>query len=98
MAALCVAQEVVTAHPGGLNADGCHNNRNTGDYHCHAAASKSAAPKPPSASSSQRRNVAPQGAAAATPRADGRTPTCYVGPRGGTYTITASGGKNYSGC
>lgn len=24
--------------------------------------------------------------------------TCYVGPRGGTYTITASGRKNYGGC
>ncbi len=24
--------------------------------------------------------------------------TCYVGPRGGTYTITSSGNKNYSGC
>ena len=24
--------------------------------------------------------------------------TCYTGPRGGTYTITASGNKNYSGC
>jgi hypothetical protein len=23
------------AHPGGLNKDGCHNNRKTGDYHCH---------------------------------------------------------------
>lgn len=23
---------------------------------------------------------------------------CYVGPRGGTYTITASGSKNYNGC
>ena len=23
------------AHPGGLNAEGCHNNRRTGDYHCH---------------------------------------------------------------
>ncbi len=23
---------------------------------------------------------------------------CYVGPRGGTYTITASGNKNYGGC
>ena len=22
-------------HPGGLNAQGCHNNRKTGDYHCH---------------------------------------------------------------
>lgn len=24
--------------------------------------------------------------------------TCYVGPRGGTYTITKSGRKNYAGC
>jgi endonuclease YncB( thermonuclease family) len=24
--------------------------------------------------------------------------TCYVGPRGGTYTLTSSGEKNYSGC
>lgn len=22
-------------HGGGLNKDGCHNNRKTGDYHCH---------------------------------------------------------------
>lgn len=28
-------------HPGGLNAEGCHNNRKTGGYHCHRA---SAAP------------------------------------------------------
>ena len=25
----------VLAHPGGLNGEGCHNNRKTGDYHCH---------------------------------------------------------------
>lgn len=24
-----------SAHGGGLNADGCHVNRKTGDYHCH---------------------------------------------------------------
>jgi hypothetical protein len=24
-----------TAHPGGTNAEGCHTNRSTGDYHCH---------------------------------------------------------------
>jgi hypothetical protein len=23
------------AHPGGLNAEGCHTNRKTGEYHCH---------------------------------------------------------------
>lgn len=32
------------AHGGGLNADGCHNNRKTGDYHCHRAP-RSAAPR-----------------------------------------------------
>jgi hypothetical protein len=28
----------------------------------------------------------------------GARPQCFTGPRGGTYTITASGRKNYSGC
>ena len=23
------------AHPGGLDASGCHHNRKTGEYHCH---------------------------------------------------------------
>lgn len=32
---LCVIPAAVAAHPGGLNAEGCHNNRKTGDYHCH---------------------------------------------------------------
>ena len=26
------------AHGGGLNKEGCHNNRQTGDYHCHRGA------------------------------------------------------------
>jgi hypothetical protein len=34
----------VWAHPGGLNAQGCHNNRKTGDYHCHRSGSAHAAP------------------------------------------------------
>lgn len=25
----------IAGHPGGLNAEGCHNNRKTGEYHCH---------------------------------------------------------------
>lgn len=29
----------VQAHPGILNAKGCHNNRKTGDYHCHGGGS-----------------------------------------------------------
>lgn len=33
------------AHGGGLNSEGCHNNRKTGDYHCHRGpADKPSAP------------------------------------------------------
>lgn len=31
----------VAAHPGGLNSEGCHNNRKTGGYHCHRGGSSS---------------------------------------------------------
>jgi hypothetical protein len=31
------------AHPGGLNAEGCHNNRKTGEYHCHRGSAPSSA-------------------------------------------------------
>ncbi|RCW68125.1 hypothetical protein [Pseudorhodoferax soli] len=34
--------------------------------------------------------------ARAAPTSSGQT--CFVGPRGGTYTITRSGKKNYGGC
>jgi len=29
------ATRVAWAHPGRTNGSGCHNNRRTGDYHCH---------------------------------------------------------------
>ena len=37
LAASCVALSAgsATAHPGGLNAEGCHNDRRNGGYHCH---------------------------------------------------------------
>jgi len=44
LALLFAAAAAAQAHPGGLNAEGCHNNRKTGDYHCHRAPS---APAPP---------------------------------------------------
>ena len=31
----------ILAHPGRLNGSGCHNNRRTGDYHCHSGGSSS---------------------------------------------------------
>jgi len=30
-----MAAPVAMAHPGGLNAEGCHNDRRNGGYHCH---------------------------------------------------------------
>ncbi len=71
------------AHGGGLNADGCHNNRKTGDYHCHKS------PPPPSPSKQEQIDQSTSA---------GNKPTCYTGPKGGTYTITPSGRKNYQGC
>ena len=73
----------VQAHGGGLNAEGCHNNHKTGDYHCHRAPAAKPAQKPVETSNA---TAAPPGQ------------TCYTGPRGGTYTITPSGRKNYKGC
>ena len=35
LALAAFAPAPVLAHSGGLNAEGCHNNRKTGDYHCH---------------------------------------------------------------
>ncbi|WP_430423733.1 YHYH domain-containing protein [Methylibium petroleiphilum] len=84
------------AHGGGLNAEGCHTNHKTGDYHCHrgpaASAPQQSASAPQRASQVQRLNAP---APTSTPTTG---PTCYVGPRGGTYTITKSGKKNYGGC
>lgn len=55
------------AHPGGLNAEGCHNNRRTGDYHCHGAQAR--APSTPSRalSGGAFRNCAAARAAGAAP-------------------------------
>ena len=64
-------------HGGGLNAEGCHMNHKTGDYHCH---------RPKVEKKDKAQSVAPS------------APTCYIGPKGGTYTITPSGRKNYKGC
>jgi hypothetical protein len=69
------------AHGGGLNADGCHNNRKTGDYHCHKP--------PPLPPSHQKQN---------DQSSTSSKPTCYTGPKGGTYTVTPGGRKNYQGC
>jgi hypothetical protein len=35
----------VVAHGGGLNAEGCHNDRKNGGYHCHRGSSSSGSSK-----------------------------------------------------
>ncbi|WP_410705871.1 excalibur calcium-binding domain-containing protein [Brevundimonas diminuta] len=35
VALLALAPVAASAHPGGLNAEGCHNDRKNGGYHCH---------------------------------------------------------------
>ena len=52
LALLCAGG--ASAHGGGLNAEGCHTNRKTGDHHCHrAAANAAAAYRPQSTPSTQ---------------------------------------------
>lgn len=58
-----------TAHGGGLNAEGCHNNRKTGDYHCHRGPKASAKRSKAQAlrSGGEYRNCAEARAAGAAP-------------------------------
>ena len=57
------------AHPGGLNAQGCHTNHKTGEYHCHRPATAPNASRAVGAFSSSRafRNCAEARAAGAAP-------------------------------
>lgn len=57
------------AHGGGLNADGCHTNRKTGDYHCHGAPRTPAVPAetPSSKSTTYYKNCDAARAAGAAP-------------------------------
>ncbi|WP_205631863.1 excalibur calcium-binding domain-containing protein [Paraurantiacibacter namhicola] len=35
--AIVASAQPVDAHPGGVNKEGCHKNRKTGEYHCHGS-------------------------------------------------------------
>lgn len=79
----------VLAHGGGLDANGCHFKRATGEYHCHRG--NYVPPSPNPAWQAPQRQVQPNQLYA--PAADN---TCYTGPRGGRYRIV-NGRKRY-GC
>jgi hypothetical protein len=53
-----MASPELVAHPGGLNAEGCHNNRKTGDYHCHRGAAAQPSSAVRAVSSNGRREFA----------------------------------------
>ena len=84
------------AHGGGLNASGCHNNNRTGDYHCHRAPAVYERTNNNATTNLTNENMIGNRLISKPPTNSHLT--CYIGPRGGTYTITPSGRKNYNGC
>lgn len=74
-AAVLAAPFAVAAHPGGLNAEGCHNDRKNGGYHCHRGSSGNRKSSPPSS----------------RPRADpsGAFPNCSAARAAGRSNIRA---------
>ena len=59
--ALCIAGNV-SAHGGGLNAEGCHNDRKRGGYHCHRGGASSSRSTSIPGNSFTPSRVAPLGA------------------------------------
>jgi hypothetical protein len=86
---------IALAHPGGLNSEGCHNEKKTGEYHCHGSGSGKPEPARTAAKTAAKEAETPS---QAVPSQRSLPHGCYIGPRGGTYTITKSGKKNYGGC
>lgn len=82
--AMCLASAptLVRAHGGGLNSEGCHNNRKTGDYHCHRGNSSSSA-----RSTSRTYSLSPGGAFAncSAARAAGAAPVRRGDPGYGAH-------------
>ncbi|WP_409514961.1 excalibur calcium-binding domain-containing protein [Brevundimonas sp.] len=75
-AATLAMPTMTAAHPGGLNSEGCHTNRKTGDYHCHRGSQSRSAPARPQSFSSNGSGSRSGGAFAncAAARAAGAAP------------------------
>ena len=50
----------VFGHGGGLDRNGCHTNRKTGEYHCHGAPAAAPAPESRAPATAPRSNTVPQ--------------------------------------
>lgn len=75
--ALLLLPGLTWPHSGGLNSEGCHTNRKTGDYHCHRA--PAAAQRPAS-----RRELVP---ASLTPARQGVFPNCSTARAAGAAPV-----------
>jgi endonuclease YncB( thermonuclease family) len=88
------------AHGGGLNADGCHTDRKTGNYHCHGGGSGggSSSPRPtystppPYSAPSARPAPAPRAAPATQAAISGSVELISVGD-GDTIRVRGANGK-----
>nr|WP_313140633.1 YHYH domain-containing protein [Stenotrophomonas sp.] len=91
LALSCLAAPMTSsAHSGGLDKNGCHSNRKTGDYHCHRGA-----PTAPRSIEPPRNNLAPGPAATARSptvpkRAPQAQPPCAGANRATAHTWTAT--------
>jgi hypothetical protein len=75
IAALIVAPAAAFAHPGGLNSEGCHNDRKNGGYHCHRAGNGSGGSTP-----NRPRQAVPRGR-------DGAFPNCAAARAAGAAPV-----------
>jgi 5-methylcytosine-specific restriction endonuclease McrA len=67
------------SHGGGLNSSGCHNNRKTGDYHCHRdAAGNRIGAKKGSRDPAQRRKFHRNNPCPSTGKTSGACPGYHV--------------------
>lgn len=69
--AAALAAASAFAHGGGLNSEGCHNNRKTGDYHCHRAPAPSPRPKAQPEKDAPAEKVKPSRGKKSAPKASG---------------------------
>lgn len=76
---------IASSHPGGLNAEGCHTNRRTGDYHCHRSAQPQRPPQRPRALRGPQNNTGRAYANCAEARAAGAAPVMAGDPGYGRH-------------
>ncbi|RZA33147.1 MAG: excalibur calcium-binding domain-containing protein [Lysobacteraceae bacterium] len=84
LAAAGVVPLGASAHGGGLNAEGCHNNRKTGDYHCHRSSAKA----PVASSYASAQGLAPlNGGAQGSTRSSGVFANCAAARAAGAAPV-----------